>query len=301
MTNPLFLAPPASAASAASVPAREPVAAPVATPVATPVETPDSATATSATPGSSAAPASTPSALDTLIDTVAQLRAPGGCPWDADQTHASLVQYLTEETHELIEAIESGSREEMLEELGDVLYQVLFHADIAAHTSGEDFDIQDVAAAMTQKMVGRHPHVFGDLTLDTADDVVAAWDDFKAQEKPHRTSVLDGIPQGMPALALADKVLGRAEKIGLIDAEAEPSMALGSEDELGPLLLAIVAAAKAQGLDAERALRAAVRDLQDEIRGAEAEMHGSDALGVEGAAGSDPFDAGVIGTPTNGD
>lgn len=268
MTNPLFSAagsaapavPSASsaptAASAASVPNEEPTA-------------------------------STPSELDTLIETVAKLRAPGGCPWDADQTHASLVQYLTEESHELIEAIESGNRDEMLEELGDVLYQVLFHADIAAHTSGEDFDIQDVAAAMNQKMVGRHPHVFGDLTLDTADDVVAAWDDFKAQEKPHRTSVLDGIPQGMPALALADKVLGRAEKIGLIEVETEPSMALGSEDELGPLLLAIVAAAKSQGLDAERALRTAVRDLQDEIRSAEAES----------SAGGDPFDAGVIGTP----
>ncbi len=271
MTNPLFSAAPSGAADAAFESAVQPVAA---------------------TPAPS-----TPSALDILIETVAKLRAPDGCPWDADQTHASLVKYLTEETHELIEAIEFGTRDEMLEELGDVLYQVLFHADIAAHTSGEDFDIQDVAAAMTQKMVGRHPHVFGDLTLDTADDVVAAWDDFKAQEKPHRTSVLDGIPQGMPALALAEKVLGRAEKIGLIDADAESSMALGSEDELGPLLLAIVAAAKAQGLDAERALRGAVRDLQDEIRSAEAEKLGTDALGVDGPGGSDPFDAGVIGTP----
>ena len=99
--------------------------------------------------------------LDELIDTVALLRAPGGCPWDADQTHASLVQYLVEESWELIDAIESGDRDEMIEELGDVLYQVLFHADIAAHTDGERFDIQDVAAHMTAKMVSRHPHVFG--------------------------------------------------------------------------------------------------------------------------------------------
>jgi XTP/dITP diphosphohydrolase len=239
----------------------------------------------------SASPA--PSALDTLIETVAKLRAPGGCPWDADQTHESLVQYLIEESHELIDAIEAGSREEMIEELGDVLYQVLFHADIAAHTTGEDFDIQDVARHMTQKMVGRHPHVFGELSLDTADDVVAAWDGFKAAEKPGRTSVLDGIPQGMPALALADKVIGRAQKIGLLDADATPSMSLGSEDELGPLLLALVAGAKAQGLDAERALRNAVRDLQGEIRAAEADSAVDDSV----APASDPFDAGVIGLP----
>lgn len=231
------------------------------------------------------------SELDTLIKIVAQLRAPGGCPWDADQTHESLVQYLIEESHELIDAIEAGSREEMIEELGDVLYQVLFHADIAAQTSGEDFDIQDVAAHMTAKMVGRHPHVFGDLNLETADDVVAAWDGFKAAEKPHRTSVLDGIPQGMPSLALADKVLGRAQKIGLLETDAAPTMTIESEDELGPLLLAIVSAAKAQGLDSERALRSALRGLQSEIRAAELETRAS------ATASPDSFDAGIIGLP----
>ncbi|MFT2815667.1 MazG family protein [Leifsonia sp. A12D58] len=224
--------------------------------------------------------------LNILIATVAQLRAPGGCPWDAEQTHASLVQYLIEESHELIEAIESGNRDDMLEELGDVLYQVLFHADIAAHTSGEDFDIQDVAAHMNQKMVGRHPHVFGGTQLETAEEVVAAWDGYKAQEKPNRTSVLDGIPQGMPALALADKVLGRAHKIGLLDPNAPQAMPIESEDDLGPLLLAIVASAKANGLDSERALRSALRDLQDEIR--DAEQHDQRDQG-------DQFDAGIIG------
>ena len=124
------------------------------------------------------------------------------------------MQYLVEESWELIDAIESGDRDEMIEELGDVLYQVLFHADLAAHTPGEDFDIQDVAAHMTAKMVSRHPHVFGgDRTAETADDVVSFWDELKADEKPHRTSVLDGIPRGMPALALAQKVLGKAEKV----------------------------------------------------------------------------------------
>ena len=228
-----------------------------------------------------------PSAFDELVATVARLRAAGGCPWDAEQTHASLVQYLTEETHELIEAIESGSRDDLLEELGDVLYQVVFHASIAAETPGEDFDIQEVAARMTRKMVGRHPHVFGDTTAEkTTDEVIAGWDDVKAAEKPHRTSVLDGIPQGMPALALADKVLGRAQKIGLLETDAPALLPIDSEAELGPILLAIVSAAKAQGLDSERALRTALRDLQDEIRAAEQENTG------------DPADAGVIAFPT---
>lgn len=207
--------------------------------------------------------------LDELVALTARLRAPGGCPWDVDQTHASLVQYLVEETYELIDAIETGDRDDLLEELGDVLYQVLFHADIAAHTPGEDFDIQDVAAHMTAKMVGRHPHVFGDRKAETADDVVGFWEDLKRDEKPHRTSVLDGIPQGMPSLALADKLLGRAQKVGLIDADAAGPIPVTTEDELGPLLLAIVASAKARGLDAERALRTSLRGLQEEIREAE--------------------------------
>ena len=208
--------------------------------------------------------------LDRLVAVTALLRAPGGCPWDAEQTHASLVQYLMEESHELIEAIESGSREEMIEELGDVLYQVIFHADIAAHTAGEDFDINDVAAHMTQKMVGRHPHVFGDLDLATAGDVENAWDAFKAEEKPERTSVLDGIPLGMPSLALADKLIGKAQKIGVLEKDAPAAIPVASEDELGPLLLAIVASAKSQGLDAERALRTTLRGLREEITEAEA-------------------------------
>ncbi|MFA9277681.1 MAG: MazG family protein, partial [Rhodoluna sp.] len=153
--------------------------------------------------------------LDELVMVMAKLRAPGGCPWDAEQTHESLIKYLVEETYELIDAIESGNRDEMIEELGDVLYQVIFHADLASNTPGEEFDIQDVAAHMTAKMVGRHPHVFGENKLEAADDVMAVWDDLKKQEKPGRTSTLDGIPQSMPALALAEKLLGKAEKVGL--------------------------------------------------------------------------------------
>ena len=207
--------------------------------------------------------------LDQLIAVLEYLRAPGGCAWDAEQTHESLVQYLVEESHELIEAIEHGSREDMLEELGDVLYQVLFHADIAAASAEHPFTIEDVAAATTAKMVGRHPHVFGDVVADTAEDVAANWETWKRQQKPARTSVLDGVPAGQPALARAEKVLGRAHGVSAEIAVDESEQALEDEAELGHRLLSLVAAGRAQGLDAERALRAAVRDLESRIRAAE--------------------------------
>jgi XTP/dITP diphosphohydrolase len=213
--------------------------------------------------------------LEQLIAVLEQLRAPGGCAWDAEQTHESLVRYLVEETYELIDAIESGNREEMIEELGDVLYQVIFHSDIAAHTPGEGFTLEDVAAHMTAKMVGRHPHVYGELAVsldgDTAADVNVRWDEIKKVEKPTRTSVLDGVPQGMPALALADKLLGKADKLGMTSPVATPVAVDGAanEDELGDQLLAIVAAARAKGLDPERALRASIRTLQGNMRATE--------------------------------
>jgi XTP/dITP diphosphohydrolase len=206
--------------------------------------------------------------LDELIAVLALLRAPGGCAWDRDQTHASLVQYLVEESAELVEAIESGDRGELVEELGDVLYQVLFHADIAAEAG--EFTIEDVAAHMTAKMVGRHPHVFGEgVVADTPDAVAANWDTWKAQQKPERTSVLDGVPDAMPSLALADKLLGRAAKVGVVP---EPVAVPATEEELGAALLALVAGARASGLDAERALRGAIRGLKTDVRGAESEI-----------------------------
>jgi len=208
--------------------------------------------------------------VDELIAVLQKLRAPGGCAWDREQTHESLVQYLIEETYELVDAIESGNRDELVEELGDVLYQVIFHADIAAEAG--QFSLEDVAQHMTEKMIGRHPHVFGDTVADTADAVVANWDKLKDVEKPERTSVLDGIPQGMPSLALADKLLGKAHRVGLLDATQPGAVNVMSEDELGPLLLAIVASAKANGLDSERALRASLRELQSEIREHEVEL-----------------------------
>jgi XTP/dITP diphosphohydrolase len=208
--------------------------------------------------------------LDELIEVMATLRGPGGCPWDAEQTHESLIRYLLEETYELIDAIEAGDRDDMIEELGDVLYQVIFHSDLAAHTPGEEFTLEDVAERMTAKMIGRHPHVFGgDRTADTADEVMTFWDDLKRAEKPGRTSTLDGVPQAMPALLLADKLLGKAEKLDVIQVGGPAPFPFQTEEELGAVLLAMVASARSQGLDAERALRSRLRDLQDDIRDAE--------------------------------
>jgi XTP/dITP diphosphohydrolase len=224
--------------------------------------------------------------LETLIATAHTLRAPGGCPWDAEQTHESLVQYLLEETFELIEAIESGNRDEIIEELGDVLYQVVFHSDLAATGSlGQPFDLEDVARVSTAKMRNRHPHVFGNeeelekYAAKTGDDVMLNWDAHKKREKPERMSVLDGIPEDLPALARANKVLGKAENLGMLDPEAPGAFSITSEEELGAILLAVVQSARAAGLDSERALRGAVRSLSTEIREYELE---------------DAVDAGVI-------
>jgi XTP/dITP diphosphohydrolase len=216
------------------------------------------------------ASANEPSGLSELAEVIERLRAEGGCPWCAEQTHETLVQYLVEETYELIEAIEAGDREDVIEELGDVLYQVMFHASLAASTPTENFTLDEVARRAAEKMIGRHPHVFGDVQYETADDVIAVWEELKKADKPGRESTLDGGPQTMPALALADKLLGKAAKLDLIDIAGPAPFKFESEDELGPLLMAIVASARAQGLDSERALRSALRELQIDIREAEA-------------------------------
>ena len=129
-----------------------------------------------------------------LIETMATLRGEGGCAWDREQDHQSLVPYLIEEVHELVDAIESGDVEEMREELGDVLYQLLFHADIAQNDPAENFSIDDVARGTDEKMRRRHPHVFGDVTVGSVEEIRNNWAEIKAAEKSERTSVLDGVP-----------------------------------------------------------------------------------------------------------
>lgn len=230
--------------------------------------------------------------LESLIQTAHQLRAPGGCPWDAEQTHESLVQYLLEETYELIEAIESGNRDEVLEELGDVLYQVVFHSDLASTgTLGNPFDIEDVASFMEQKMRSRHPHVFGSdeelakYRAETGDQVMQNWDAHKKKEKPGRTSILDGVPKELPALARANKIIGKAEKAGILSPLSAPAVPISDEQDLGRLLLAVVSSARALKLDPERALRDAARTLEIEIR--EAEIAAATDAGVIGRVSED--------------
>ncbi|MBS0023509.1 MazG family protein [Microbacterium paraoxydans] len=195
------------------------------------------------------------------------------CVWSQRITHRDLVPYLIEESHEVIDAVESGTRADLREELGDLLWQVLFHAAIAAQDPDDPFDINDVAAALTEKMVRRHPHVFGDEVATTPEDVLIHWNAAKAAEKRTRSSVLDGVPRGMPALALAQKLAGRAAGAGVTVpvAPAVPDAAPETEAELGDALLELVATARAHGWDAERALRERLRRLEDEVRAAEAD------------------------------
>ncbi|WP_043675256.1 MazG family protein [Clavibacter michiganensis] len=234
-------------------------------------------------------------AVAELAAAMAVLRAPDGCVWNGGMTHRSLVPYLLEESHELVDAIETDDVPGMREELADVLLQVVFHADIA-RTEGEGFDLADVARTATEKMVRRHPHVFGDERADTVEEVLRVWGAAKDREKSTRTSVLDGIPQALPSLALADKLLGRAERIGLVDAGAPAAIPVDDEDDLGRLLLAVVVSARSRGLDAERALRTTLRSLGAEIRAAEPGRggeHGDAAARGDGDDRADgPPDAG---------
>jgi len=203
--------------------------------------------------------------LREVADTMRQVRE--RCVWSQRITHRDLVPYLIEESHEVIDAVEGGSRADLREELGDLLWQVLFHAAIAAQDPDEPFDIDDVARGLNEKMVRRHPHVFGDAVARTPDEVLVHWNAAKAAEKRTRSSVLDGIPRGMPALALAQKVLGRASGAGVVP--SAPELTPASESELGDALLALVVSARERGWDAERALRERLRVLEDEVRAAE--------------------------------
>jgi XTP/dITP diphosphohydrolase len=199
-----------------------------------------------------------------LLDLVAvmdRLRSPQGCPWDGEQTHESLVPYAIEETHELVEAIESGDSTHMVEELGDLLLQVVFHARIGQEDPESPFGIDDVASGIVDKLVRRHPHVFADADAGTAQEVSASWEQIKAVEKPHRTSILDGIPKGLPALASADKAAGRLSMAGHYDL----AVAAAADEDLGSRLLALVLEARERGLDPEAALRATVRTLDSQL------------------------------------
>jgi XTP/dITP diphosphohydrolase len=202
-----------------------------------------------------------------LIDLVRVMdRLRRNCPWDQEQTHESLAKYLLEETYETLEAIDTGDREHLREELGDLLLQVAFHSRIAEEHPDEGYSIDDVAGDIVEKLIRRHPHVFGTVDAADAAAVEANWETIKAAEK-QRTSVLEGIPLALPALALADKVLGRAAKI--LPTAVEIPIPATDGDRIGNELLTLVREARALGVDPEQALRTSVHHLAEEIRTAE--------------------------------
>jgi XTP/dITP diphosphohydrolase len=193
-----------------------------------------------------------------------RLRSPGGCPWDAEQTHESLRQYLVEECFELLEAIEDGDRVALREELGDVLLQVLFHARVAEEDSDDPFTIDDVARALVTKLVGRHPHVFGagDPAVRDARTQERRWEELKREEKRRESSV-DGVAMGQPALALAAKLAQRTARAGL------PGDLLPKHTDTGSRLFDLAALAKLADQDPEGELRAVARRFAADVRAAE--------------------------------
>ena len=228
-----------------------------------------------------------------LIDLVATMdRLRVECPWDARQTHASLAPHLLEEPYEALEALESGDERALCEELGDVLLQVVFHARVAAERKdGTGFTIDDVADGIVDKLIRRHPHVFADLAVSGADEVKRNWDAIKQEEKRARASrqgeagteqapasVLDGVPFGQPALALAAQLQRRAERAGvpaeLADLDGGRDAAgpdgsdrdAGTGENIGRELFRLVAKARAAGRDPEMELRAAARRYRDLVR-----------------------------------
>ena len=211
-----------------------------------------------------------PDPLRVAADVMREVR--DRCVWTQQITHRDLIPYLVEESAEVIDAVEDGTRADLREELGDLLWQVLFHAEIASRDADDPFDIDDVARGLADKMVRRHPHVFAGETAETPEQVLVLWNAAKAAEKRARTSVLDGVSERMPSLALAQKLTGKAAQVGIPVSSAGQTAtgpAPASESELGDALLALVALARGNGWDAERALRERLRALEGTIRDAE--------------------------------
>lgn len=203
-----------------------------------------------------------------LAEVMDRLRSPGGCPWDAEQTHESLLKYLLEESYEFIEAVESGDRKDLREELGDLLLQVYFHARIAEEHGQDPFDVDDVASGVADKLISRHPHVFGDTQVNSSDEVLRNWEKIKSVEKG-RTSFADGVATGQPALSLAAKLINRAEKNDLPTPEQRAPSGGESATDLGEALLELISWAVAKKIDPEQALRTAALGYRDEIQSRE--------------------------------
>jgi len=224
------------------------------------------------------------SAMDELLRLMARLRAPDGCPWDRQQDHRSLRWLAVEEVYELLDAIEAGDDQEMEEELGDLLMQVVFHCQLAKERGA--FDFEDVARHIAEKLVRRHPHVFGQVKVKDVDQVWANWERIKRAEKQGtrraRPSALDGIPKRLPGLLRAEKLVKKARRAGLV---AEPPGSRGvRRPELGRELFELAAYAQRRGWSAEELLRAETRKRERAWRKAEgAGREHSPRAGTEGA------------------
>jgi XTP/dITP diphosphohydrolase len=200
--------------------------------------------------------------LERAVEVMDRLRSPGGCPWDAEQTHESLARYLLEEAYEVIEAIETGDIALLREELGDLLLQVLFHSRLTQELPpGQAFGIEEVAADLVDKLVRRHPHVFAGASAGSSEELNETWERQKIAEKG-RSSAVDGVPLNQPALSLASKLVSRARRAGL-------EVSVSAEDEIGARLMDVVVDAVAAGVDPESALRRAARVYRQAMLDAE--------------------------------
>ena len=206
-----------------------------------------------------------------LREVMDKLRSPGGCPWDAEQTHQSLLKYLLEESYEFIESVENNDRQDMQEELGDLLLQVYFHSRMAEEDANQPFNIEDVAKSVADKLIRRHPHVFAGATVDNSKDVLENWEKQKALEKG-RSSIIDGVPLAQPALPLAAKVVYRINKLNYSLPISQPIKLSDqtNQDQFGEILLGLIAQAVEKGLDPEAALRGATKSLIAQIQEHEA-------------------------------
>jgi XTP/dITP diphosphohydrolase len=213
------------------------------------------------------------SPVEQLVQVMDQLRSPGGCPWDAEQTHESLARYLLEETYEALEAMDQGDLGSLREELGDLLLQVVFHARIAQE-SDPAFSLHAIAQGVVDKLVRRHPHVFTDLVVTTNEELEANWAKIKEEEK-QRDSVTDGVPQAMPALQLATQLIYRARKSGVVAGDSETKESLRevigevNQEQIAALLVATVELAREADIDAESVLRAEMMRYRRKVRESE--------------------------------
>lgn len=229
--------------------------------------------------------------FDRLLDIMARLRGPEGCPWDREQTPTSLKAFLLEEAHEVLEAIEAGETSAVEEELGDLLFQVVFHAEIAREQG--QFEMADVLRRLCDKMVSRHPHVFGDSPVRSAGEALRQWEVIKqrqAEASGHRRSVIAGVPRALPSLLRAQRMQAKAArvrfdwpdataaftKVGEEMAEAAQALAGGDrsriQDELGDVLFSIVNVARLSGIDAEEALGGAIEKFRRRFTVMEADL-----------------------------